>query len=75
MKITIRNLRRLIRESVEYKEKIVDLFNREDDRASLLQAWELSNLAVPELVASGAFVKGPVRLLNNEERVTPLRAL
>ena len=69
MKISIKNLRRLIRESMGYEEKINALFNMEDDTASLLQAWELANLAAPELVASGAFVKGPNFYLNNEERV------
>ena len=69
MKISVRNLKRLIRESMGYEEKINTLFNVEDDRASLLQAWELANLAVPELVASGAFVEGPIYNLNNEERV------
>jgi len=69
VKISIKNLRRLIRESMSYEEKITYLFNIEDDRATLLQAWELANLAVPELVASGAFLEGPIYNLNNEERV------
>ena len=69
MKISIKNLRRLIRESVGYKEKINTLFDMVDDKVSLIQAWELANLAVPELVASGAFVKGPIYNLNNEERI------